>query len=498
MERQRLTVALLALGGQGGGVLADWLIALGETNGYYVQGTSVPGVAQRTGATVYYLEFFPETAVPVGHQPVLALMPVPGDVDLVVASELMEGGRAMLRGFVSRDRTTLITSTHRIYAISEKSAMAGGLANGEKILEAARQRAKKLVAFDMDAASDRTGSVISAVMFGAIAGSGTLPFAREQFEAAIRAGGKAIETNLAGFAAGYEAAHKGVTEAEASPPALPQPTTAAGQRLHGRVTEAFPEPVHHLALEGVKRLMDYQDAAYAGLYLDRLARILAVDDGANDWDLTREAARYLALWMSYEDTIRVADLKTRATRIERVRAEVKAQPGQLIDITEFMHPRWQEVCETLPSGLGRALLGSRRLTRWASPLFKSGRHVTTTKLGWFLLLNLLAGMRRWRRSTLRYAVEQARIENWLTLVCEATEVDRAAARELVECQRLVKGYGDTHERGLRNFGIVTDAWKRVRGRPDAAAILRRLREAALEDEQGISLQGALQELRLAA
>ena len=35
-----------------------------------------------------------------------------------------------------------------------------------------------------------------------------------------------------------------------------------------------------------------------------------------------ELARHLALWMSYEDTVRVAELKTRDTRFARVRAEL--------------------------------------------------------------------------------------------------------------------------------------------------------------------------------
>jgi indolepyruvate ferredoxin oxidoreductase beta subunit len=132
MERRRITIAILALGGQGGGVLTDWLVSLGEANGYFVQATSVPGVAQRTGSTVYYLEFFPEDGLN-GRQPALALMPAPGDVDIVIASELMEAGRAILRGFVTPDRTRLIFSTHRVYAISEKSAPGMGVADGTKV-----------------------------------------------------------------------------------------------------------------------------------------------------------------------------------------------------------------------------------------------------------------------------------------------------------------------------------------------------------------------------
>src|SRR5580704_18474709 len=118
-----ITVAILAMGGEGGGVLADWIVDLAEHSGYLAQSTSVPGVAQRTGSTIYYLEIFPESA---GKQPVLALMPVPGEVDIVIASELMEAARAVGRGLVTPDRTTLIASTHRVYSMIEKTHAADG------------------------------------------------------------------------------------------------------------------------------------------------------------------------------------------------------------------------------------------------------------------------------------------------------------------------------------------------------------------------------------
>src|SRR6516162_463360 len=106
----KLTIA--ALGGQGGGVLSDWLIAVAEANRYIVQSTSVPGVAQRTGATIYYLEFCARAeAERAGREPVMALMPVAGDVDCVVASELAEAGRTIQRGLIG-PHTTLIASTH--------------------------------------------------------------------------------------------------------------------------------------------------------------------------------------------------------------------------------------------------------------------------------------------------------------------------------------------------------------------------------------------------
>lgn len=497
-ERKRITIAVLALGGQGGGVLADWIAEVGTQGGYVAQSTSVPGVAQRTGATVYYIELFPEAQVAGGRgEPVLALMPLPGDVDIVVASELMETGRAILRGFVTSDRTTLIGSTHRVYAISEKSALSDGRASGERILEAAQQRAKRFIGFDMDEVASRHGSVISSVMFGALAGSGALPFPRSAFEQAIRAGGKAVESNLAAFAAGFEAA-TGRIQAEAEAQFTTEPSSTAGRALVQRIRDELPEPAHEFAIEGVRRLIDYQDEDYARLYLDRLAEIRVCDSGADDWRLTRETARYLALWMSYEDTIRVADLKVRGSRWNRVRDEVKVQPGQLLGITEYMHPRLEEVCETLPARLGRRILANDRLSAGLRPFFRKGRHVSSSSLRWFFILASLAGMRRWRRGTLRYQVEQERIGQWLERVRDATAINPAAAAELVECQRLIKGYSDTFERGLANFNRINAVWEAIKHRPDAAATLKHLREAALVDDEAHALDSAISELRLAS
>ncbi|WP_033072948.1 indolepyruvate oxidoreductase subunit beta family protein [Sphingopyxis sp. MWB1] len=473
---ERISIAILGLGGQGGGVLADWIVQLGAANGYIAQATSVPGVAQRTGATVYYVELFPKGAA---KPPVLALMPVPGNVDVVLASELMEAGRAILRGFVSKD-SLLIGSTHRVYAIDEKSAMGDGRASGERILSAAAERARRFIAFDMEAAAERAGSVISSILFGALAGSGALPFPREAFEAAIRGGGKAVDANLRGFTSGFDAA-TGTPEPAASetPSPVPAPTTAAGRALLARIEATLPAPAHRFAIEGVRRLIDYQDADYAALYLDRL------DTLKGDATLMTEAARHLALWMSYEDTIRVAALKLRASRFARVRDEVKAREDQIVQLTEYMHPRLEEICETLPAALGRRILASKSLARRLKPLFAKGRHVETTSLRWYLTLSLLAGWRRWRRGTLRYSLEQQRIEDWLSLIRSAPA---DTALELVKCQRLIKGYGDTFERGLRNYSRIVERYRTGGG---DAATLRRLRETALEDEDGKTLELAL-------
>lgn len=488
-----LSIAILAMGGEGGGVLADWIVDLAEHNGYLAQATSVAGVAQRTGATIYYVEMFPQAqAQREGAAPLLGLMPAPGDVDIVVASELMEAARAVQRGLVTPDRTTLIASTHRVLSISEKSAMGDGARDSATMQEACASAARRFVRFDMAEAVERTGSVISAVLFGALSGEGTLPFERQQFEDTIRRGGVGIESSLRAFAEGFERAKAPPAASRRAdrPEIAAAPATHANPqvaRLLARLRDEFDEPVRAVATEGVRRLLDYQDPPYAASYLDRLARIARHGDAA----LLEAVARHLALWMSYEDTIRVADLKTRSKRFERVRAEVRLDEAQLLSIDEFMHPRLEEICDTVPAPIGRWLSRPGLARRIVERFTRKGRIVPTTSLGGFLMLRTIASMRRWRRATLRYERENAQIERWLERIDAIAAVDPALAVEVARCQRLVKGYGDTHERGSHSFAILMDALARLQGRPDAAATLRALHDAALADDAGAALREQL-------
>jgi indolepyruvate ferredoxin oxidoreductase beta subunit len=495
MKAQPIKIAILAMGGEGGGVLADWIVDLGEHNGYYAQTTSVPGVAQRTGATIYYVELFPrELAERAGRAPVLALMPLPGDVDVVLASELMEAGRAVQRGLVTPDRTTLVASTHRVYSIAEKTAMGDGRVDSGALIAHAGKAAKRFVRFDMAQAAQASGSVISAVLFGALAGTGVLAFSREQFEATIERGGVGVKPSLHAFGAAYLKANEveqtvGDTAQSAIAGVEGKPRDAKVAALVERVRTQFPVGVQQVVTEGLRRLIDYQDPDYAGLYLDRLAEIQCALR-QQDIALVRETARHLALWMSYEDTIRVADLKIRGSRFERVRSEVRAQADQVLAINEFMHPRLEEICETLPASLASWLMRPHWVHRLVRRFTREGRVVTTSSLRGYLMLYAVSRMRGWRRATLRYQIENARIEHWLGQVLDAAQRNTALAVEVAQCQRLVKGYSDTHARGLANYEKVMTAVARA-GALLAPATLRELREAALADEHGKKLQEAL-------
>jgi len=461
LPERPITILIAALGGEGGGVLADWIIAAATARDYPVQSTSIPGVAQRTGATTYYVEIYPAKISELGaRRPVMTLTPAPCYVDVMVASELLEAGRAMQNGFVTHDRTTLIASTHRIYTVAEKMQMGDGRFDSEVVLKAAQTLAKRAVLFDMQAQANAAGTVISAVMFGALAGSGTLPLSRGDCEAAIRSGGKGAEASLKGFAAGYEHAAG--------------PMTAAKEKKHLRssplepLRPAFPDETHAILGEGAARCADFQDRNYANLYLDRVEPIANLDSAADGYKLTIETGRFLALWMCYEDVIRVADLKTRGSRFE--------------------------FTALLPRFLARPLKALAEASGLASKL-NVGMHVKTTSISGFVLMRVLAWLRPFRPLTSRWREEQALIGRWLGAIAAAAKRDAGLALEIALCGRLIKGYGDTHKRGKGNFLRILDTLVESNAVPDDHArieAIRKAREAALADPEGRKLELSLE------
>ena len=467
LPERPITILIAALGGEGGGVMADWLMEAATASGYPAQATSIPGVAQRTGATTYYLEIYPEKKDRLnGKEPVLSLTPSPGNVDVMVASELIEAGRAMQNGFVSPERTTLIASTHRIYATIEKMQMADGRFDSERVLDAAKQLTRKAVLFDMRKLAQDSGTVINAVLFGAMAGSGVLPLARAACESAIRG----AEASLRGFAAGYD-----IAAGSRAAPAKPAPPR--------RATEL--KEILQLATE---RLKDYQSERYAALYMERMEPFLGADA-----KLAAEVGRHLATWMSYEDIIRVADLKTRASRFERVRREVGAKAGEPVVVIDYLKPGVEEFASVLPAFLGK------RLVSWAErrgklDAYNVGMHIKTSGVFGYLLVRSLAWLKPWRPMSYRYQEEQQLIARWLDHVAEAATRDASLALEIALCAKLVKGYGETHRRGKANFLVLVDALVENPATSDPreqAKAIHKAREAALADPEGKALGSAL-------
>jgi len=514
-----IKLAILAVGGQGGGVLADWIVDVAERNGFLAQSTSVAGVAQRTGATIYYIEMCRDT----GRLPIFALSPSQGDVDILIAAELMEAGRAIMRGFVTPEKTTLIASSHRIAAVSEKIEPGDGRASSAKVRDTAELASKRFIAFDMERIAVENGSMISASLLGALAGSGALPFPRESYEQTIGAGGRGVKASLAAFGGGYDGARGLASRPPPAAPAggaggqgethltpssatavdsvepVPGPTPNVGgprkllagwQELTDRLDE-LPPAVRDMALLGLRKVVDFQDMRYGAEYLDRLDRAIASDLEEQGYALSIAAAKHLANALCYDDMIRVADLKTRSTRGARVRREVGVRDDAILQTTEYFHPRVEEFCGVMPAGLGRYIENRPRLAAFIDRRINKGRRIRTDSLSGFAALWMVGGMRRWRRALLRHKVEQEHLDRWYALALEAVAQDYALAVEILNTRRLIKGYSDTHVRAQSKFDRVLSALPMLNGRPDAADWLRRLREAALKDEKGDMLDGAL-------
>ncbi|MDE2304441.1 MAG: indolepyruvate oxidoreductase subunit beta family protein, partial [Gammaproteobacteria bacterium] len=332
------------------------------------------------------------------------------------------------------------------------------------------------------------------VLLGAAAASGALPFPRAAYEQAIHRAGIAVAGSLRGFAAGFDRASTAPASATdgtaATKDATGAPADAVGLPgdLDRRIEAALPAEARALARAGVRRLIDYQDKAYASFYLDRLEKIAALEralpasahERVGHESPSAAVARYLALWMSYEDVIRVADLKTRAARFDRVRRETRAAASELVEVEEYMHPRVEEICDTLPAWLGRRVLATGWMRRVLERFTRHGRRVRSSSLPGFLLLHAIGGLRRLRRGTLRYSVEQARIESWLALIAQVLPRDPALASEIAECQRLVKGYGETHARGLARFEAIIAAAVSAPPGVATAQTVRDSRRAALD------------------
>ena len=467
-------MVIAALGGEGGGVLTSWLIEAAEQSGWWCQSTSLAGVAQRTGATIYYLEFMPrQNGMP---PPVMSLFPAQGDIDIAVASEIAEAGRMISRGFISPDKSVLIASDHRVFGITEKSATGDGSVDRDLILEMGERYARDFVHFDMSEIVQRHGTVISSALLGAIAGSGALPFEQSCFRGLLSERGGAV-ANLAAFDESYKrAASGGVAQyvpATVAPFTLPAATNALGARWLPRIAE-LPAVLQEMAYHSVNRLIDYQDEAYAEEWLTRVVALIDRDLDRESYSLAQEAGRHLALWMAYEDIPRVAQLKVRPDREAMIRSEVKATVDQPVAVAEFFHPRVEEVAALLPVSWGSALLRSETAKRALNRLL-GPRTLRTDRISTQIMLRCLAILRNFRRHTFGYVHERHMIDRWYDAVLSSKEHDLALS--IAALGGMVKGYGETRYRTTSRLMQILDYLER--STDSDASIVTSLRLAAM-------------------
>lgn len=499
MMQQPISILLCALGGEGGGVLTEWLVDSARHAGYAAQATSIPGVAQRTGATTYYLEIFPTPLAALGgKRPVFGLNPLPGRLDVLVSSELLETARQIGNGLSSNQHTLVITSSSRALTILEKMQIGDGRREEQDLLQLVQQHSRAHHVLDMARLTTQAGTVVSAVMLGCIAGSGVLPFSSAACEATIASIGGHAKASLKGFALGFEAVSAQRAQAAFVENLMSDsgPTSSAPPELPSQVAALFPSPLHSLLALGYARMLDYQDPDYAKLYIERLAQVLLAEQAADPaaahgYSISLEMIRWLALWMAFDDIVRVADLKSRPSRLQRVQGEVKNKPGDVLQVYEHFKPGVPELAALLNPAWASKLLAweRRRISQgkqpWALPI-KVGSH---SVLG-MLSLRLLASLKWLRRRGSRFATEQTMITQWLAAVVSGTQRNWQVGHEIAQCGRLIKGYGSTNERGKDNLLHVLNHLAQASHfahESQRADAISAARSAALTDEAGKAL-----------
>jgi len=437
-----ICVQIAALGGQGGGVLAEWLAEAARDAGYPGQMTSIPGVAQRTGATTYYFEMYPQAHCP--EKPVFCLSPDADGLDLMVAMEPMEAARALELGLITA-RTTVLSATGRIYSTAEKSVAGDGTLPVGVLFKALAGAAKALVELDLNAMCGGSRSPGNAAMLGAIANAAILPLEPENFRQAIRIKGVAVEASLAEFNLGLNH-FKAPGPAEQASDIMTYEAAPAGLE---KQIEALPANLQRLAGHACATLLDYQDENYARLLLSRFQPFVHSPD-----DLAHEVLARLAAWMAYEDVIRVAQLKTRPGRLARIRGEIGVDQSAPLSVIEFLKPGREEFASLMPPSVGKMIMkGHSSASTAGLPL----RLPTTTVFG-FAALKILAALKAWRPRTYRYGIEQKAIKRWLGVIGETMETDPALALATAKLAVLARGYGGVRARGMQKIDALFDGW----------------------------------------
>jgi indolepyruvate ferredoxin oxidoreductase beta subunit len=458
---QRISLLIAAVGGQGGHILGEWLLAAARLADWQARGVGLPGLSQRGGATIYYLEF---AHGPQAEKAVFCPFPIPGDLDIILGQELLELVRAAFQ--YGGDKCKIVGSTHRIYTVPERLAQQAELLSERDAAELLKGRCERAILFDASRVARGEGLdqvAANSVLLGALAASDFLPLPAECFEEAIRQIGPAPETNLRAFRAGFKAARQTLDAAA--------PELSIGERARNestaerslprsirrdigyRAVAAVPE-LAPIASEAARQLTAYQDTAYAQLYLARLQQVLNMDIERNDGrcDLTAEFARVLAVRMTFEDMFRVAELKTDPRRFSQIRLELGADRDEILHITDYLCPQVEQIVGALPDALARPLL------RLLAPIrFRSlPMRVSTSSIPGYFLLRSMAALKFLRPLSWNFRQEEKWIRLYARRVMDCARADYELGVLAASAGELVKGYGDTRRKMLACWNAFHD------------------------------------------
>jgi hypothetical protein len=254
--------------------------------------------------------------------------------------------------------------------------------------------------------------------------------------------------------------------------------------------EGLPEPVMAAASEAIHLLIDYQGPGYAHLYVDRLRRFVG-KQGVDDAMLA-EIARLMAVRMSYEDPIRIAQLKL---------VELGGKPGASAGSVDVRKLRLDEVIGALPAIIAEYVLDALEWVGWTHKRV-SIRFSTASRLG-IRRLKMEGGLRRWRLLSVRYAKERVWVERWLHMIDRSLTKQPQAAPAIIQSATMIEGYGDVYRQGMADWNAIIDGLAKptfdgVLALPDLGNAVIEARAAALPDPRQAALKRKIAEIRARA
>jgi len=467
MKVKLIKILIPAVGGQGGGLLTEWLLQAFETEEYDVQSISLPGLAQRGGSTTYYLEAYPLTE---DEGVIFSQFPVPGDVDLILSQEFLELGRMLERGYGS-ENTVIISSTHRMYSTEEKLPITSGIYEDEKLIEFAKEFSKKFIGLNALNLAKQNGMnelASNAILFGALSASNALPLSKESFLKAIEKTAVSVKSNLQAFETGFN----NVIEShilDSSSNAVPEPTYDEINYLNpsdiekindlkSDLFDAYPEYLWPFIEEALFRQADYQGFWYAELFVERIKKILKIEvqNPEEDFKMSEYVIKNLALLMTYEDGIRVSELKVRDKRFERIKKDMQISDDQIFEVIDYLKPEADEIYGLMPDFIVRPVLFFlsssifRTFQRSGRPVAVAQKPVTTSFFG-YLRIWTLSKMKFMRPSSYRYKNEQKTIDLYLESAEKFGKLDYKLGFSIAKSGSIIKGYGRVRRRTRDSF-----------------------------------------------
>ena len=509
MKDRLIKILIPAVGGQGGGLLTEWLLQAFEAEKYDVQSISLPGLAQRGGSTTYYLEAYPLTD---GEEVIFSQFPVPGDVNLILSQEFLELGRVLEKGYGS-DNTVIISSTHRMYSTEEKLPIASGIYEDEKLIEFANEFSKLFIGLNVLSLAKKNGMnelASNAILLGALSASGALPIGKESFEKAIEKAAVSVNSNLKAFEVGFNhivenhrAGNLQNTVPEPDYDELNYINPSDIEKINDLKNDLFafyPEYLRPFIEEALYRLTDYQGFWYAELFAERIKKILDLEkrNPKEDFKISEYIIKNIALLMTYEDGIRVSQLKVRDKRFERIKKDMQIRDDQIFEVIDYLKPEADEIYGLMPDFFVRPLLYF-----FNSPVFgflhKRGpvtveqKPETTSFFGYFRIW-LLTKLRFMRPSSYRYKNEWQTIDLYINSVEKFASLDYNLGLSIAKSGSIIKGYGRVRRRTRDSFNrlitnILEKSWEKGKNSPDVLAevneIFNRSVELISQSEDGI-------------